>query len=215
MRADWYFPNGPEPSTNGFAPDGMWLGGVPLQLAVAELFMGDRAALTTSAGAAAGHAVTLPRDYVLAGHSLGGVFVTAVAGDLADRGATENLAGRDSLRPRCLRGPRRCDAPTALTRLPADLPVLLVGSPPYYWNQLGAAADALVAARPGKFVGVILDHGSHADYVQGGNPLMQFIENAMVGFSKPQNIEAAQILAAGWITDIPDAHHRADHCRCC
>jgi hypothetical protein len=92
--------------------------------------------------------------------------------------------------------------PTALAKLPADLPVLLIGSPPSYWNQQGAAADSLVAARPGRFVGVILDGGSHADYVQGGNPVMQFIENVLVGFPQPRNIEAAQILAAGWITDM-------------
>jgi hypothetical protein len=92
--------------------------------------------------------------------------------------------------------------PAALAKLPADLPVLLIGSPPSYWNQQGAVADALVAARTGRFVGVILDGGSHADYVQGGNPVMQFIENVLVGFPQPRNIEAAQILAAGWINDM-------------
>jgi pimeloyl-ACP methyl ester carboxylesterase len=191
----------PTMSTNGFAPDGMWLGGTPLQVAVADLFVGDRAALTASASAAAGQSVTLPQKFVLAGHSLGGVFVTAVAADMVDNGASENLAGVILFDPAASAGQDDV-MPTALAKLPADLPVLLVGSPPYYWNQLGAAADALVAARPGQFVGVILDHGSHADYVQGGNPLMQFIENALVGFSKPQNVEAAQILAAGWITDM-------------
>jgi hypothetical protein len=92
--------------------------------------------------------------------------------------------------------------PAALAKLAADLPVWLIGSPPSYWNQQGAVADALVAARPGRFVGVILDGGSHADYVQGGNPVMQFIENVLVGFPQPRNIEAAQILAAGWINDM-------------
>ena len=60
----------PTMSTNGFAPDGMWLGGAPLQTAVADLFLGNRDALTVSASAAAGHTVTLPEQFVLAGHSL-------------------------------------------------------------------------------------------------------------------------------------------------
>jgi hypothetical protein len=29
-----------------------------------------------------------------------------------------------------------------------------------------------------------------------------FIENAVIGFSQPQNIEAARVLAAGWINDM-------------
>ena len=80
----------------------MWLGGAPLQTAVADLFRGNRDALTASASAAAGHNVTLPEQFVLAGHSLGGVFVTAVAGYLADDHATANLKGVvlfDPLRP--------------------------------------------------------------------------------------------------------------------
>ena len=92
--------------------------------------------------------------------------------------------------------------PDALAKLPADVPVLAIGSPPSYWNELGAAANALAAVRSGEFVGVILDGGSHADSLQGGNPFIQFIENVVSGVPKKQNVAAAQMLATGWITDM-------------
>ena len=190
----------PTMSTNGFAPDGMWLGGAPLQTAVAGLFEGDRAALTASASAAAGQPVTLPEQFVLSGHSLGGVFVTAVAGDLADD-AIDDLKGVVLFDPTPSAG-QDSVVPTALGKLPADLPVYLIGSPPSYWNELGSAANALATARSGQFVGVILDGGSHADSLQGGNPLIQFIENVVSGVPKRQNIAATQTLASGWINDM-------------
>ena len=105
----------PTMSTNGFAPDGMWLGGAPLQMAVADLFEGDRAALTASASAAAGHTVTLPLQFVL--------------GDLVDNEAAADLAGVvlfDSVAP----AGQDSLVSTTLAKLPADLPVLLIGSPP-------------------------------------------------------------------------------------
>ena len=191
----------PTMSTNGFAPDGMWLGGAPLQTAVADLFLGNRNALTASASAAAGHNVTLPEQFVLAGHSLGGVFVTAVAGYLADDHATADLKGVVLFDPTPSAG-QDSVVPAALAKLPADLPVYLIGSPPSYWNEQGSAANALATARSGKFVGVILDAGSHADSLQGGNPLIQFIENLVSGFPRNENIAAAQILASGWINDM-------------
>jgi alpha-beta hydrolase superfamily lysophospholipase len=196
----------PTLSTNGFAPDGMWLGGTPLQTAVADLFVGDRAALTASASAAAGHTVTLPEHFVLAGHSLGGVFVTAVAGDLADDGAIDDLVGVVLFDPTPSAG-QDTVMPTALAKLPGDLPVLLIGSPPSSWNDRGSAANALVAARPGQFVGVILDRGSHADSLQGGNPLIQLIENLVSGVPRPENIAATETLASGWIADMLAGTH--------
>jgi hypothetical protein len=154
-----------------------------------------------------GHTVTLPKHFVLAGHSLGGVFVTAVAGYLADDDTIAHDDAIDDLEGVVLFDPTPSAGqdsvmPTALGKLPADLPVLLIGSPPSYWNELGSAANALVAARPGQFVGVIFDGGSHADSLQGGNPLIQFIENVVSGVPKRENIAATQTLASGWINDM-------------
>ncbi|MFG1930129.1 alpha/beta hydrolase [Mycobacterium sp. NPDC048908] len=191
----------PTMSTNGYAPDGMWLGGAPLQMAVADLFEGDRDALTASASAAAGHPVTLPQQFVLAGHSLGGGFVTATAADLAGDKAAQDLAGVILFDPVAPAGQDGVLA-TAFGDLPDDLPVLLIGSPPSSWNELGAAANALVAARPGEFVGVILDGGSHGDASQGGNPLIQLILKVATGVPRAENVAAAQTLASGWISDM-------------
>jgi hypothetical protein len=55
--------------------DGYWLGGTQMQQVIADLFLGDRAALTASASAAAGHLIILPRRVVLVGRSEGGGLV--------------------------------------------------------------------------------------------------------------------------------------------
>lgn len=68
-------------------PPGMnWsLAGAPARRAVASLFEGSRSALAASAAAAgyAGDAGELTGSFVLAGHSAGGGFMTAVAADYA------------------------------------------------------------------------------------------------------------------------------------
>ena len=85
----------PSLTSNFFDADGAWLGGMPMHQAVADLFVGDREALTESASAAAGYEVTLPTRFVLAGHSLGGSLVMGAAGDMVDNdnAAIADLAG--------------------------------------------------------------------------------------------------------------------------
>ncbi len=38
--------------------------------------------------------------------------------------------------------------------------------------------------------------------MQGGNPLIQFAAYLVAGFSRPRNIDAVKVLAAGWINDM-------------
>ena len=189
----------PTITSNFFAANGAWLGGAPMEAAAADLFVGDRAALTASASAAAGHPVTLPQRVVLVGHSLGGGFVVATAADMVHDGAAGNLAGvvlfdGVSFQPGLLQ--------TELDTLPASTPVLLIASPPYAWNLWGQMGTALVTARPGQFVGVQLVGGRHIDSMQGGNPLIQLGAYLIAGFSRPRNIDAVKILASGWINDM-------------
>ncbi len=196
----------PTITSNFFAADGDWLGGAPMEAAAADLFVGDRAALTASASAAAGHPVTLPQRVVLVGHSLGGGFVVATAADMVDDGAADNLAGvvlfdGVSFQPGLLQ--------TDLDTLPASTPVLLIASPPYFWNLWGQMGTALVTARPDQFVGVELVGGRHIDSMQGGNPLIQLGAYLVAGFSRPQNIDAVKILASGWINDMFAGTHDA------
>jgi hypothetical protein len=194
----------PTITSNFFATDGYWLGGAPMQQAVANLFVGDRAALTASVSAAAGYQVTLPQRVVLVGHSLGGSLVAAAAGDMVANGAINHLAGvvlldGVSLEPTLIS--------TTVAEVPSSLPILLIASPPYWLNQLGNVAKELVAARPGQFDGVELVGGSHIDAMQGGNPLVQFGAYVVGGFSQPQNIDAYTRLEEGWINDMFDGTH--------
>jgi pimeloyl-ACP methyl ester carboxylesterase len=186
----------PSVTSNFFAYDNFWLGGAPYQHAVADLFAGDRQALTDSATAAIGHAVTLPEQFVIAGHSAGGGLALAAAGDM-DPATLANLAGLV-----LLDGVAMSDAVATIDKLPDGLPVYQIASPPYAWNMYGATSDALVRARPGIFNGVQLVGGSHIDAMQGGNPLIQFGAYLLAGFSQPQNIDAVKILAVGWINDM-------------
>jgi hypothetical protein len=179
--------------------DGLWLGGGPMQQVVADLFVGDRSALTASASAAAGQPVTLPQSVVFVGHSEGGGLVVGAAGDMASGPDAADLAGVIMLDGATL---DRNLIATAAAKIPANTPILLIASPPGYWNQLGATASDLVSARPDQFDGVQLVGGTHADSVQGGNAFIQAIEQVVAGPSQPQNVDALTMLASGWINDM-------------
>lgn len=190
----------PSITSNWFDADAAWLGGTPMQRAVADLFVGNREALTASASAAAGYDVTLPTRFVLAGHSLGGTLVSGAAGYMVDNGAVRDLAGVLLLDSVDLN-----DAvPTALQKLTGvnNRPVLNISSERYFWNMNGRVSDELEATRPGRFNGVMLVGGRHIDALQGGNPLIQTSEYLVAGFSQPQNIEAVRTLAVGWVNDM-------------
>jgi pimeloyl-ACP methyl ester carboxylesterase len=194
----------PSLSSDFLDPDANWLNGAPMEQAVADLFAGNRQALTDSASTALGETVTLPTEFVLAGHSAGGTLVMAAAGDMVDNGAIDDLAGivlLDAVDPQ---GSNQFQ--NALTKLTGAnyKPVLLMSSEPYFWNREGNVAGVLQTARPDTFNGVKLVGGRHIDYLQGGNPFIQFSEYLTAGFSKQQNIDAAQIIAAGWIEDMFD-----------
>jgi pimeloyl-ACP methyl ester carboxylesterase len=187
----------PSLTSNFFACDACWLGAAPMQRAVANLFLDDNPALAESA-LAAGYTGALPDRVVLVGHSLGGGLVAAAAGYMVDNETIDRLAGVIMLD-----GVGMNDAvPTALDKVPDALPIYQLGAPSYFWNQFGAASDALVQAREGDFVGFVLAGGSHVDAMQGGNGLIQFSQQLVAGFSQPQNVEAAKILMVGWINEM-------------
>jgi hypothetical protein len=171
-----------------------------MQQAVADLFVGDRQALTESASAAAGYEVTLPMRFVLAGHSLGGSLVMGAAGDMVDNGAIADLAGVLLLDSVDVNN----SVPTALQKLTGAnyRPLYDISSERYVWNMYGKVGDELAAARPGQFTGVMLVGGRHIDALQGGNPFLQLSQYLIAGFSQPQNIEAVKTLAVGWVNDI-------------
>ncbi|MFN8229213.1 MAG: alpha/beta hydrolase [Mycobacterium sp.] len=192
----------PSLSSNFFDANADWVGGSTLQRAVAKLFEGSRTALTESASAAWGSAITLPDTYALVGHSAGGTLVTAVAGYLADDDAMDNLVGivmLDGVEPN---GSHAVN--DALGKLTGKhyRPIYLISSQRYMWNRGGDMADKLLAARPNTFNGVGLVGGTHIDYMEGGNGLLQFSEYLISGFSLRENIDAAGIITAGWVNDL-------------
>jgi hypothetical protein len=190
----------PTLSSNLFNPTGDWLGGAPEAQAVADLFAGNREALTESASAAAGHPVVLPTKFVLVGHSLGGMLVSAAAGDMVENGAIDDLEGVVLLDSVDFNG----TIPDALDALsgPNYRPVYDISSVRYVWNVDGVVGDELSAARPGEFNGVMLVDGHHIDSMRGGNQILQVAEYLVAGFSEPQNVDAVPIIAAGWINDM-------------
>ena len=116
----------PTISSNLFACDSCQLGGDPMHYAVAKLFSGDRAALTASASAAAGHDVVLPQRYVIAGHSEGGQLAAGAAGYAAQiaavNGTPLDLAGVLLLDTSEVGGA----VSRGIAKIPADIPALYI-----------------------------------------------------------------------------------------
>lgn len=195
----------PSLSSNFLLRSAAWLGGTPMQVAVADLFVGNRDALTASASAAAGHAVVLPTEVVLVGHSMGGALVMGAAREMVENGAAADLAGVVLL-----------DAVDVNDAVPSGLqqlsganyrPVYDISSERYVWNMYGKVGDELAAARPGEFTGVMLVGGRHVDAAQGRNQLLQQAQYLLTGRSQPSNVEAAMILATGWVGDMFAGSH--------
>jgi pimeloyl-ACP methyl ester carboxylesterase len=188
----------PSITSNFLASDACWLGASPMHEAIAGLFDDGNTALADSA-LAAGYDGLIPDRVVLMGHSLGGGAVAGTAGFMADKGTTDRLAGVVMLDGVPLNG-------TAAESLGkeelADIPIYQLAAPKYFWNQFGVGTDALLEARPNQFIGVTLVGGAHVDTMRGGNPLIQFSQQLVSGFSTQENVAAAQILMVGWVNDM-------------
>jgi hypothetical protein len=189
----------PSITSNFLSCDACWLGAPPMHEAMANLFKEGNTALADSA-AAAGYSGPIPDRVVLIGHSLGGGAVAGMSGDMVDNGSIGRLAGVVMLDG----VPFDPAAADSLKRVPASIPIYQLAAPTYFWNQDGVGSAALLQARPNQFVGVTLVDGSHVDAMRGGNPLIQFSQQLVSGFSTPQNVAAAQILMVGWVNDMFD-----------
>ena len=187
-------------TSNFLSCDGCWVGGSPMHKAVASLFADGSTALADSA-IAAGYSSTLldgVAKVVLMGHSAGGGLAAGAAGYMADNGTIDRLAGvvmLDGVGFAQL-------MPQALAKLPDNLPIYNLAGKAYYWNMNGAAGAALEAERPGQFNGVRLIGGLHSDTMLGGNPLVQAGLNLVTGWSRVENVKAAEALSAAWANDM-------------
>lgn len=201
----------PTLNSNPFTADDFWLGGDPMYRAVADLFVGDRAALHASAVKAGypdlyGDAAVLPEQFVMAGHSLGGGLVIGVAGHYAQavRGRNEEnqLAGVVALDGVPPRSDIVTTTLTALREPGGYVPIYALHAPTNYLNSTSTIVDDLAAGRAGQFHGVELNRGVHMDSMLGANPLIQLAAYVVAGFPAPQNPPAAHTLTAGWINDM-------------
>ncbi|MGB3354425.1 MAG: hypothetical protein WBB00_16825 [Mycobacterium sp.] len=187
-------------TSNFLACDGCWVGGTQMHEAVAGLFVDGNTALADSA-AAAGYSPSLLAGVdrvVLMGHSAGGGLAAGAAGYMAHNGAIDRLAGVVML-----------DGvgfgqvlPEALQKLPDDVPIYNLAGKAYYWNMNGSSGVALEQSRSGQFHSVRLVGGLHSDTMLGGNPLVQAGLNLVTGWSKIENVKAAEILSAAWVNDM-------------
>jgi len=89
-------------------------------------------------------------------------------------------------------------------KLPQELPVLHIAAEPSAWNTFGNASDVLGKARKDQFNGVQLVGGTHSDAFRSSSlgGLTQLIVGIGTGFSTPENVDAVQVLAQGYIADM-------------
>lgn len=187
-------------TSNFLACDGCWVGGSPMHKAVADLFVDGNNALAQSA-LAAGYSSTLldgVQNIALIGHSAGGGLAVGTAGYMTQNGSFDKLVGAVMLD-----GVGFGDVtPEALAKLPRDFRVYNLGARAYFWNLSGTTNTAMNDWRPDGFNGVKLDNGSHGDTMTGGNPLVQIAMNLVTGWPRAENVEAAELISAGWINDM-------------
>ncbi|QIV81129.1 hypothetical protein [Mycolicibacterium frederiksbergense] len=194
----------PSITSNFFACDGCSMGGDQMHAAVADLFIGDRAALTASA-LAAGWDAPLPQRFVISGHSGGGQLAGGAAGYYAVRAPADevyNLAGVLLLDTSALGGA----VERGIARIPLDIPVHHIAASPALLNTYGDLNPVLAQLRAG-FVGVQLIGGTHNDAWRTTNGLAQFVGGLGGGFSQARNVDAVQELAQAWISDWFNGTH--------
>ncbi|WP_333890015.1 alpha/beta hydrolase [Mycolicibacterium gadium] len=191
----------PSITSNFLAYDQCWLGGAPMHQAMAELFDPENTALADSLGATPYEGELEWEQVVLMGHSAGGGAVSGIARYMTENGDAGRLAGVVLLDGVGMGGKMAED----LSMVPDEIPVYQLAAPKYVWNMFGSGTDELIEARPdAPFYGVTLAGGSHVDTMRGGNFLIQFSQQLVAGFSKPQNVAAAEIVMVGWVNDMFD-----------
>ena len=194
----------PNLSSIPFTFSGSWLNGAGSQEAAAAIMLDpNRTDLVNSAQGAGftGDTAQLKGKFVMAGHSAGGGFASAVGADYVNAGTTAqdaNLSGVvmfDGVSMGSF-----TEEVTALVG--AGKPIYQIAAPAQIWNAFGATTNQLLAANPGAFDGVVLVNGSHVDSMLGVNPLFDGILQLVTGKVPPGNTAATYALSTGWINDF-------------
>jgi lipocalin len=182
------------------APSIFWFDDAYTGEAAAQMFLGDRAALNISANKA-GLQGTLPEKFLLTGHSAGGRFATTAGAFTVDNGAAKDLLGVVMFD-----GVSSDQFAAQLAKLDSlNIPDYQIAAPPQRWNAWGVTTEQLAALKPGEFVGIQIDAGSHTDSI-GGDSFFGWLgsigSDIFVKPSPPGGKEAVGTFATGWINDI-------------
>jgi lipocalin len=182
------------------APSIFWFDDAYTGEAAAQMFLGDRAALNISANQA-GLQGTLPEKFLLTGHSAGGRFATTAGAFTVDNGAAKDLLGVVMFD-----GVSSDQFAAQLAKLDSlDIPDYQIAAPPQRWNAWGVTTEQLAALKPGEFVGIQIDAGSHTDSI-GGDSFFGWLgsigSDIVVKPSPPGGKEAVGTFATGWINDM-------------
>ena len=194
----------PTLSSIPFTFSGSWLNGAGSQEAAAAIMLDpNRTDLVKSAQAAGfvGNTDQLKGKFVLAGHSAGGGFASAVGADYVNEGSAAQDAN--------LTGVVMFDGVSmgtftdeVKTLVGAGKPIYQIAAPAQIWNAFGATTNQLLAANPGKFDGVVLVNGSHVDSMLGVNWILDTVLQLVAGKVPAGNTAATYALSTGWINDF-------------
>ena len=198
----------PTLSSIPFTFSGGWLNGETTQQAAAEALLDpNRTDLVNSALAAGytGDVDALKGDFVLAGHSAGGGFSSAVGADYINVGS--DVQDANLLGVVMYDGVSTSTFDDTFTKqvqalAAADKPIYQIAAPAQIWNMFAVTSNQLLAANPDTFDGVVLVGGSHIDSMLGVNPILDAVLQLVAGKSPAGNTAATYTLSTGWINDF-------------
>ncbi|MFD7841439.1 alpha/beta hydrolase [Nocardia sp. NPDC059764] len=166
---------------------------------------GDPAgALRTSLRAATEQAgrtdIDVPDRLVLMGHSAGGDATFRIATRLAVTPGSSGLAGLVQLDP--VRGIDPSVTDDALAALaPTGLPILAVSTPPSLCNNGASGTQSMRQYLPGRFLGVRVSGGSHADALGTGDALISGAAGLLCGTVTENHAAVTRDFAVAWTRD--------------
>jgi lipocalin len=198
----------PTLSSIPFTFSGGWLNGPATQEAAAQALLDPNRTVLIDSAVAAGYGGDLDAlkgSFVLAGHSAGGGFSSAVGADYINEGSEAqdaNLLGvvmYDGVSTSIFDNTFTSEVQALAA---ADKPIYQIAAPAQIWNMFAATTNQLLAARPDAFDGVVLVDGSHVDSMLGVNPIFDAVLQLIAGKVPPGNTAATYTLSTGWINDF-------------
>ena len=177
------------------------------QQAAAQILLANGRPKLVESAVAAGYtgdpAEIAAGKFALAGHSAGGGFATATAADYIAGGDKDTDLVGVVMYDGVSNGAGNGEFADQIAVLDGSAtPVYQIAAPAQSWNAFGATTNALVNARTGEFVGVVLNGGSHVDSMLGVNPFFDLVLQLVTKFVPAGNTAATYTLSTGWLNDM-------------